>query len=106
MPTSRAEDPLGRAYRRRPGFSTRGEAEECILVPAADAGERPDSLRLNRVGAWIWERLDGSRSGALLVEALMAEFDVERQRAERDYGALVERLLELGALEPAGRDRD
>lgn len=34
----------------------------------------------------------------------MAEFDVERARAERDYTAFVERLLELGALEPAGRE--
>jgi len=31
----------------------------------------------------------------------VAEVDVERGRAERDYAALVERLLELGALEAA-----
>jgi hypothetical protein len=91
---------LALALRRTAARTPSGEAEACILVPAADAGAAPGSLTLNRVGAWIWERLDGRTTGRDLVEALMAEFDVERARAEGDYLALADRLLELGAVAP------
>jgi len=91
---------LAQALRRTGALAASRPGEECILTPAADRGPAPGSLALNRTGAWIWERLDGRTSGLELVEALVAEFDVEHERARRDYIALAERLLELGAVAP------
>lgn len=104
MPSSRTEGPgpsrvrLAQTLRRTGALAASGTGEECILTPAADAGPAPGQLALNRTGAWIWERLDGRASGLDLVEALVVEFDLEPERARRDYLTLVDRLLELGAV--------
>ena len=46
---------------------------------------------LNAAGAWIWERL--AQGGPVAVETLLAdlvaEFDVDRETAERDLNAFV-----------------
>ena len=92
---------LGAAYAPTGLLSVRGEGVECILTPAADVIPELGELALNRMGAWIWERLDGATTGDALIQALMVEFDLERGRAERDYRALIGRLLELGPVSPA-----
>jgi hypothetical protein len=79
--------------------------DEYVLVPLAGRGADLDSiLNLNRVAAFVWEQLDGQRTGAGVVDAVVERFDVERKRAEADYLELVDTLLELAAIEagPAG----
>jgi hypothetical protein len=83
-------------------------ADEFILVPLVGRGADVDSiLNLNRVGAFIWETIDGRRDGAEVVAALVERFEVERDRAVFDYLDFVEKLLSLHALhvvpEPAER---
>jgi hypothetical protein len=76
-------------------------ADEFILVPIVGHGADVDSIyNLNRVGAFIWEHLDGRRSGRAIVEALVARYDVEPVSAEADYRAFVKALLSIGALIP------
>jgi len=76
--------------------------EEYVLVPLAGRGADLDSiLNLNRVAAFVWEQLDGARSGGEVVEALLTRFDVARARAEQDYLELVDTLVELDAVRPA-----
>jgi hypothetical protein len=58
-------------------------------------------LNLNRVGAFIWEHLDGRRSGRDVVAALVERFDVEPDSAERDYLTFVAKLLSVQAVEAA-----
>jgi hypothetical protein len=77
--------------------------EEYVLVPLAGRGADLDSiLNLNRVAAFVWERLDGERTVATIVDEVVERFDVERPRAERDTLDLVETLLALGAILPPG----
>jgi hypothetical protein len=77
---------------------------EYVLVPLAGRGADLDSiLNLNRVAAFVWEKLDGSLSGAQVVDALLEEFEVDRARAERDYLELVETLVELDAVKRASK---
>jgi hypothetical protein len=72
-----------------------------VLVPLVDRGADLDStLSLTRVAAFIWEQLDGMRTGAAVVDAVVERFDVERPRAEADYLELVETLLGLKAIVP------
>ena len=69
--------------------------DEYVLVPLAGRGADLDSiLNLNRVAAFVWERLDGARSGAEVVDAVVEQFEVDRARAEHDYLELVETLVE------------
>jgi Coenzyme PQQ synthesis protein D (PqqD) len=77
--------------------------DEFLLVPLAGRGADVDALyNLNRVGAFIWERLDGRRDGRAVVQALVERFDVERERAVADYRAFVAQLEALHAVRRVG----
>jgi hypothetical protein len=80
--------------------------DEYVLVPLAGRGADLDSiLNLSRVAAFVWERLDGVRTGAQVVDAVVERFEVERTEAEADYLELVETLLDVGAVEPSPAGR-
>jgi hypothetical protein len=75
--------------------------EEYVLVPLAGRGADLDSiLNLSRVAAFVWEQLDGSRTGAAVVDAVVERFQVERERAEADILELLDTLLALAAIAP------
>jgi hypothetical protein len=77
--------------------------DEYVLVPLAGRGADLDSIfNLNRVAAFVWEQLDGPRTGTALVDALVERFEVERERAEADVLELLETLLAVKAVVPAG----
>lgn len=93
---------LDEAYARSERMVGRRIGDEFVLVPLAGRGADLDSiLNLNKVGAFIWERLDGQATGALVVDALVEHFEVERARAEADYLEFVGVLLGLKAVVPA-----
>lgn len=70
-----------------------------VLVPLAERGVDLDSVfNLNRVAAFVWERLDGTRTTAEVVDALVERFEVERERAEADTLELLETLRAIGAI--------
>ncbi len=98
---------LEEAWARSARMVGRRIGDEYVLVPLAGRGADLDSiLNLNRVAAFVWERLDGTRTGAAVVDAVVERFDVERPRAEADYLELVDTLLELKAIvaaSPGGR---
>jgi hypothetical protein len=76
--------------------------DEFVLVPLAGRGaDIEDILNLNKVGAFIWEQIDGTRDGTAVVEALLNRFDVEQEEAESDYLAFVTQLRSVKALQPA-----
>ena len=73
--------------------------DEFVLVPLAGRGaDIEDILNLNKVGAFIWEQLDGKRTGADVVAALVARFEVERPEAEADYLDFLTKLRGLKAV--------
>ncbi len=77
-------------------------ADEYILVPIVGRGANLDAIfNFNRVGAFIWECLDGRRNGHAIVEALTEQFDVEQTQAEDDYRAFLAQLLSIQAVSPA-----
>lgn len=79
---------------------------ELVLVPLDGSGADLDRvLNLNEVGAFIWERLDGVATGADVVEAVVARFEVEHAAAEADYLEFIGRLVALRAVvaAPSGR---
>ena len=52
----------------------------------------------NAVGTRVWQLCDG-RSLDAVVDEIVREFEVERERAEADVRAFAEQLLAIGALE-------
>lgn len=95
---------LGEAWARSERMVGRRIGDEYVLVPLAGRGADLDSiLNLNRVAAFVWEQLDGERSGGEVVEALLERFDVERARAEQDYLELIDTLVEVDAVAPVKR---
>jgi hypothetical protein len=77
--------------------------DEYVLVPLAGRGADLDSiLNLNRVGTFIWEKLDGKRTGNDVVSALVARFEVRRSTAEADYLEFLTTLRGLGAVVSIG----
>ena len=90
---------LGHALARSEQMVGRRIAGEYVLVPLVGRGADIDAIfNLNRVGAFIWERLDGRTGGSAVVEALMEHFTVDRATAEADYLRFVEQLKSIGAL--------
>lgn len=78
-------------------------AGEYILVPLVGHGAELDAIfNLNAVGAFIWEQVDGKRDGHAIVAALVAAFDVTRERAASDYVRFVEQLESVGAVRSLG----
>lgn len=74
-------------------------ADEFILVPIVGRGADVDAIfTLNRVGAFIWDHLDGRTSGETIVAAMVEGFDVDRTQAESDYESFLAQLLQIQAV--------
>jgi hypothetical protein len=88
-------DVLSRYPRPHPDSAGRVLDGEAVVVTPADGKMHT----LNEVGTWIWERADGARSGADLVESLVEDFDIDEETARADVVAFLEALVEKGVLE-------
>jgi hypothetical protein len=77
-------------------------ADEYILIPTASGNAAVGAIfDLNRVGAFIWERLDGHRTGREIVGEIAGHFEVEPSCAAQDYWAFMTQLRTIGAIELA-----
>ena len=71
-----------------------------VAVPVGETSKTFHGMvRLNETGAFLWKKMTGKDcSEADLVEALLGEYDVAREIAERDVHRVVEMLRENGIL--------
>jgi Coenzyme PQQ synthesis protein D (PqqD) len=90
---------LLQVYARSDRMVGRRIAGEFVVVPLAGRGADLDSiLNFNRVGTFIWEQLDGERTGRQIVAAVAAHFDVDDRTAAADYLDFLGKLQELRAV--------
>jgi hypothetical protein len=54
---------------------------------------------LDDMGTRMWAAVTSADSLQAAYEALLAEYDVDRERLERDFRTLIEKLVEHGLLE-------
>lgn len=69
------------------------------LVLMAPEGTATHSL--DEIGAFIWRQIDGRRSLADVIDALIAEYEVDSAQATDDVRSFVSQLLEADLVRPA-----
>ena len=55
-------------------------------------------FELNAVGALLWDRLDGTHSVDDLIEAVLGEYDVDRETATTDVEDLLGEMIRAGLV--------
>lgn len=54
---------------------------------------------LNSVGVDIWQWLQQPKTEAQIIDQLLAEYDVEQERANADVQGILEHMLSVGLIE-------
>ena len=81
------------------GFVLRHVVDEYILMPIGDnISKFNGTVVFNEVAAFVWDKLQNPVSRDDLVEAILNEFDVERDVAAADLDALLAKLREYGVI--------
>lgn len=82
-----------------PEFIARDIAGELVLVPVGTAAKNYGGLvTCNEVGAFIWKTLETGADMDGLVEAILAEFDIDAQTARTDAEEFIAKLREINAV--------
>ena len=76
------------------GFLLREVAGQTVVLPGNDALNLNMMITLNETGKFLWQLLEQDSDEASLVEALLAEYDVDRENAARSVAAFVAKLKE------------
>ena len=80
------------------GFILRSVAGETVVVPTGDDLDLNMMITLNETGKFLWEQLEKGAEEAELVAALLLEYDVDKQTAEKHVALFVKKLTENGFI--------
>ncbi|MBE6948028.1 MAG: PqqD family protein [Ruminococcaceae bacterium] len=80
------------------GFILRTVAGETVVLPTGGVTNFDMMITLNDTGRFLWELLAKGTERDELVEALLGEYEVAPETAERSVDAFVARLKELDFL--------
>ena len=81
------------------GFILRSVAGETVVVPTGNELNMNMMITLNGTGKFLWEHLTMGAEEAELVAALLQEYDVDKQTAEKHVALFVKKLTENGFFE-------
>ena len=88
-----------RIFKQAENIVTREIAGETILVPVRGRlADMQNIYTLNRVGNYIWEQLNGSKSLAEILDLVLNNFDVSREEAEQDILEFINHVAETGLV--------
>ena len=77
------------------GFILREVAGSYLVVAVGNAvKEFGGIVNLNETGAFLWRLLEKSSTEPEMVDALLNEYEVDRETAEKDVKAFVDKLTE------------
>lgn len=94
------KDFLTARFRKSDKVVSRRIENNLLLVPIhCQASDIDGFYKLNEVGAEIWEHIDGHQSVADIIDAVVSEFDVTAETAERDVTEFLKELSEIRAIE-------
>lgn len=93
------------SFRKKGEFVTRSIAGETLVVPVrGQVGDLNAIYNLNEVGAFIWERIDGRKSVTQVVQAVLEEFKVALEQAEKETSEFIAALEAAGMIEPSSTE--
>ena len=81
-------------------FILREIAGEIVLIPINEMSRKYNGLiSMNEVSKTLWNCLQQDTDRDALVEALLQDFDVDKEVAEKDVDAFLKKLSRMGILE-------
>lgn len=80
------------------GFILRKIAGRNVVIPDRENLDLQVMISLNDTGCFLWERLAEDVTAQQLQEAMVAEYDVSRERAQADVAAFIRQMEENGFL--------
>lgn len=79
--------------RIKPGFLLRALAGAQVVVPTGDVAlDFSGMISLNGTGAFLWEQLAREQSEEQLLQAMLAEYDVDAIKARTDITDFLTKL--------------
>ncbi len=86
--------------RIKDGFMVREVSGETLVVPVGEQSiDFKSVIRLNETGAFLWNKLSEDATEDELVDAILNEYDVDRDTASDDIRRFVEKLEDAGIIE-------
>ncbi len=96
-------DELTKSFVKDPNIVSRKIAGEVILVPIRKSvGDLESIYTLNEVAARIWELIDGKKKVKDIKKAIVEEYQIGEEEAEKDLLELLSQLRELKAITVSG----
>ena len=80
-------------------FLLREVAGETVVIPAGETQNLNFMITLNGTGAFLWKNLLENTTTDALVDALLGEYDVDRDAAKAHVETFVGKLNDYGILE-------
>ena len=80
------------------GFLLREVAGQTVVLPIGADMDMNMMITLNETGAFLWEKLQEETDEAGLVNALLAEYDVDEATAKQAVANFVAKLSDNGFL--------
>ncbi len=76
------------------GFILREIAGNTVVIPSGEMMDLNMMITLNGTGAFLWKLLEKDAEPQDLVEALLAEYEVTQEQAEKSVAKFLEQLKE------------
>ena len=81
------------------GFLLREVAGEIVVIPSGDNLDLSMMITLNSTAAFLWKKMEEETTEEALVQALLAEYDVDELTAAGCVAAFVKKLKDNGITE-------
>ena len=87
-------------YKIKDGFVLRKIGPQVMAVPVGKlTSEIHGMIALSESGALLWNLLSQGADKETLINALLEEYEIDRDTAEKDTARFIDNLAEQGALE-------
>jgi len=87
-------------YKKRDHIVTRRIVDEVLLVPVRGRlADMREVYVLHGTGEFIWKQLDGQTSMADILDGVVGDYEVDKERAVGDLDELIVDLLKADLIE-------
>lgn len=78
------------------GYLLRNLADEWVIIPIGDPSvDFSGLMRISESGAFLWKMLEHGSERALMIDALLKEYEIDRDTVERELDDFIRSLVDL-----------